>query len=65
MKKSVIRVMVREEIENIREAGYQESLVKMVKELESKLKRHKFDSKEEEKQAQDALAQLNAVLDMK
>jgi len=61
MKKSEVRNMIKEEVQALREADYKE-LVKMVKDLESKLKKYKITDKVKAKKAEDALKQLNSVL---
>ena len=61
MKKSEIRKMIREEMQSLRETSYKE-LVKMVKDLQSKLKKYKIADKAKAKEAEDAIAQLNSVL---
>ena len=61
MKKSEVREMIIEELEELREADFSE-LVKLVKDIESKLKKYKITDKKKAKEAEDALVQLNAVL---
>jgi len=64
MKKSEIRLIIREEIEDLQEADYSE-LVKMVKNLTAKLKTYKVTDKVKIKAVKDAIKHLNSVLDMK
>jgi len=61
MKKSEVKEMIREEIQALREADFSE-LVKMAKDLENKLKKYKISDKAKAKEAEEALKQLNSVL---
>jgi len=64
MKKSEIRLIIREELESLQEADYSE-LVKMVKDLTIKLKTYKVTDSVKIKDAKDAIKHLNWILDMK
>lgn len=54
--------VVNEEMQALREANFKE-LAKMALDLEKKLKQYKITDKKKAKEAEDALAHLNAVLD--